>query len=505
MFRIRCVALFILGASLLARGQQTKVSVASIESLIRSQQYDQALQITQSALRETPNDFRLWTLEGIVLSFKGSNQDALNAFERALSLSPNYAAALKGAVQLLFQVQDKRAIPLLEKILKADPKDETGHEMLAILEARQGNCQAAIDHFLLSVKAIETHPDSLEAYGYCLVQTKQPQKAIPVFEQLAALLPQQTYPKHNLAVVLVEAKQHEAALKVLEPLLATDQSDPDLLSLASEAYEAVRNTPKAVSLLRQAIVLNPVNANYYVAFALLCLDHESFQVGINMINAGLQFISDNPSLYISRGLLYAQLSQYDKAEADFNTADRLDSAQTLSLYARSLALLEKDHSVGSDKAVLALRSQLKAHPDSALLHCLLARLLVNEGPAINSEAFKEAMRSALLAVKLKPDLVEARNILANLYMRSGQDSLAIEQCRLALQYAPTDRTAVYRLMTALRRSGQSEHRDEIQALAKRLSDIQQAELRDETDRKRFRLVEQQPIAGPGTTGPKHEY
>jgi len=281
-------------------------------------------------LHDTPSDSRLWTLEGIVLSIKGSDHDALYAFDRALSLSPKYAAALKGEVQLLYPTQDKRAIPLLKRILTMDPKDETAHEMLAILEGKQGKCPNAVEHFLLSADAIRNHPFSLEMYGYCLVQTKQHLKAVPIFEQLAAQLPDQTYPKYDLAVVLVGAKEYEAALKVLEPSLAMEQSDPDILSLASDAYEASGNTPKAVSLLRQAIVLSPANADYYVAFAALCLDHESFQVGIDMINVGLQRISDDPSLYISRGLLYAQLAQYDEAEADFSTAERLDSAQSLS-------------------------------------------------------------------------------------------------------------------------------------------------------------------------------
>jgi hypothetical protein len=40
------------------------------------------------------------------------------------------------------------------------------------------------------------------------------------------------------------------------------------LSLASEAYESAGDTPKAVSLLRQAIVLSPENASFYNA--LLC-------------------------------------------------------------------------------------------------------------------------------------------------------------------------------------------------------------------------------------------
>src|SRR5208337_157702 len=204
MVRTGCVTLLLLGASFVAVGQQSKASIESIESLIRSQDYDQALQMTKSALRQTPNDFRLWTLEGIVLSIKGSNHEAIDAFQKALSLSPNYPAALKGEVQLLYQTRDKRAISLLERILKADPRDETAQEMLANLEEKQGNCEAAIDHFLLSADAVRTHPGSLEAFGNCLVQTKQPEKAIPIFEQLAALLPKSTYPKYDLAVLLVE-------------------------------------------------------------------------------------------------------------------------------------------------------------------------------------------------------------------------------------------------------------------------------------------------------------
>jgi tetratricopeptide (TPR) repeat protein len=496
MYRFKWAAFLVLCASFFAQGQQTNAALASVESLIRSQQYDQALQAAQSALLKTPNDFRLWTLKGIVLSIKGSNQDAVDAFQKALSLSPNYPVALKGEVQLLYQAQDKLAIPLLERILKANPKDEIAQEMLANLEEKQGNCEAAIDHFLLSTEAIRTHPGSLEAYGYCLLQTKQPQKAIPVFEQLAALLPERTYPKYDLAVVLVEAKQNEAALKVLEPLLAVGQSDPDLLSLASEAYEAVGDTPKAVPLLRQAIVLNPADADYYVAFAALCLDHDSFEIGIDMMNAGLLRITNEPSLYISRGLLYAQIADYDKAEADFNTAERLDSGQSISVYTKDIVELQRDMSdkTHPEKALSLsdIRTQLRDHPDSAFLHFLLARLLIDEKPGAGSDVSGEAMRSALQAVKLKPDFIQARDLLASMYMSSGQYSVAVEQCRRALEYAPTDRSALYHLIIALRHSGQSGQRDEIQALVKRLTDLQQVSLQQETARKRFKLLEQQP-------------
>ena len=492
MHRARCAALtaalVVAGAAVLGQGQQAGSSVASIESLIRSHQYDQALQATKSGLHNTPSDFRLWTLQGIILSIEGSSTEALTAFDKSLRLSPNYGPALKGEVQLLYQSNDKRAIPLIERILKADPRDQTAREMLAMLQKMRGDCKAAIDQFLLTREAIATHPESLEAYGYCLVQTKHFQEAIPVFERLVALVPDRTYPKYDLAVILVTTKQNNSAIKILDPLLADDQRDADILSLASEAYEAVGNTPKAVALLRQAIVLSPTTPGYYVTFAAICMDHDSFQVGIDMINAGLKRIPSDPSLYLSRGLLYAQLAQYDEAETDFNRVEKLDSAQSLSSYAVDLADLQRNN---PDQALLKVRSQLKAHPDSPQLQFLLAELLMNQTPPADSAIFKDAMRSALTAIKLRPDMVGARDLLASMYMHSGQYSLAIEQCRLVLQQSPADETAAYHLLIALRHSGQSGSA-EMKTLVKRLSEMHQQSLKQETDRKRYRLVEQEP-------------
>jgi tetratricopeptide (TPR) repeat protein len=439
-------------------------------------------------LRETPRDARLWTLEGIVFAMQGSNPDALAAFDKALHLSPDNPAALRGEVQILYPSGDKRAIPLLEKILKSDPKDATAQEMLGTLERKQGDCQAAVDHFRLGGDAMDTHPEALGAYGDCLVRMNQPQDAIPVFEKLSALLPQQTWPKYDLAVVLVGAKQNDAAIKVLDPLLAADSNDPDILSLASEAYEAAGNTPKAVALLRQAIVLNPTNPNYYVAFASLCLNHSSFQVGIDMLDAGLQRIHNDPSLYLSRGLLYAQLAQYDKAEADFNTVEQLDSAQSLSAYAIDLAEMQRNE---GDKALLKIRAQIKEHPDSPWLHYALARLLDNEGPGADAKTSAEAIQSVQLALKLKPDFPEGRNLLASLYMRTGQYGPAIEQSRIVLKDDPSDESATYHLIIALRRSGQNGQKDEVQNLVKHLAELQQTSLHNETERNRYKLVEQQ--------------
>ena len=477
------------------QSQQTSPSIATIDSLIRAKDYDQALRNTRSALRQKPRDYRLWTLEGIVLSLTNRKSDALQAFDKALSISPAYIPALKAKVELLFQARDERAIPVLAKLLKINPEDHTAHEMYGVLKGRQGECASANAHFLRVEKAIANHVTSLEVYGDCLASTKQFEKAIPVFKQIVALLPNESYPKYDLAILLVDTKQYGEALNVLEALLANGPLDPDVLSLASEAYEASGDIPKAVALLRQAIILSPSTAAYYNAFALLCLDHESFQVGIDMLGVGLQHISGNASLYLSRGLLYAQIAEYDKAEADFRTAESLDAKETLSSYAMDLSELEKHE---PQKALQQLRSQLKAHPDSARHHYLLAELLDRDISANRPEAIQEAIASARSAVKLKPDFVPARDLLARLYQQSGQYTLAREQCQLALRYDASDRSAVYRLIMLLRHSGSEEDRAKIPALVKRLSALQEAARQQETDRKRFRFVEEQSAQAAAT-------
>jgi len=480
---------FLSGTLCTAIGQQPTPSVTAIESLIHSRQYDQALAMTRSALEQRPMDFRLWTLKGIIFSMQDKAQSAQSAFEEALRISPQYAPALKGEVQILYEQRDHRAISLLERILKTDPKDQTAHQMLALLERKEGRCEPAVVHFAASQDAIEKHAESLEAYGYCLAQLKF-QDAIPVFEKLITLLPNSAYPRYDLAVVQVANKQNEDALKTLEPLLTPDQSDPDILSLASQAAEAMKDTPRAVALLRQAIVLRPTTQDYYIAFAGLCLHHESLQVGIDMINAGLSRNPNAARLYLSRGLLYAEQTEYDKAEEDFARAEQLDANQGMSSYAADLVQVKKNN---PDEALRRVRFQLKAHPDSPLLHYLLAQLLMTNADT-DSDAYKEAMKEDLRAIELKPDLVSARDLMASLYMQTGLYEKAIEQCRAALQYAPNDETATYHLIISLRHAGK---KDELQPPVKRLAELHQQSLQDETDRKRYTLVEQLPTPNSG--------
>ena len=97
-------------------------------------------------------------------------------------------------------------------------------------------------------------------------------------------------------------------LPLQKPLLAASSPDVSTMQLAAAAYEASGDTPNAVKILREAIVKDPRDTGLYVDFANLAMTHQSFQAGIDLMNAGLNLEPKAADLYLARGVLYVQLA-----------------------------------------------------------------------------------------------------------------------------------------------------------------------------------------------------
>ena len=415
----------------------------------------------------------------------GRPSDALNAYNRALSVSPEYLPALEGAAQLEYDAGTKRAQILLDRILELRPGEPTAHAMLAVIDYRRHDCASALKHFAAARSVIRSQPVALVEYGSCLMDQDQPQAAIPIFQQILAEDPKDSRARYNLAVVELAANQGKDAVTILQPLVESAQPDPDVLDLASSAYEQVGDTPNAVKLLRQAIVLNPKKLKYYVDFATISFTHQSFQVGVDMINVGLEANPKAAQLYVARGVLYIQLGQYDKGETDFETANRLDPRESSGAIAEGLAEMQQSN---LDQALATVRSQLKSHPQDAFLHYMEGQILFQRAGDPGTPEFQQAIGAAELSEKLRPDFGLVHDLLGNLYLKSGQMERSMEQSRLALKENPSDQEALYHLIQALRES-HKDQKGELPALVKRLAELRQQARTSEASSNRYKLYE----------------
>jgi tetratricopeptide (TPR) repeat protein len=466
-----------------ALSQTPRNRIDPIRSALGAGQYDKAAELTRAALLESPNNAQLWTLQGIALINKGDSKGARTSFQQALKFAPNNVAALAGAAQIEYQEGTPTAVALLNRLLQLRPANPTGHAMLAVLQYRQGNCVAAVPHFERAGPLLDSQIDALHAYATCLVRLKRLDEAGAIFERTVAQHPTDRQERHLLASIQLLARKPQEALTTLQPLLGTPDVDANTLALASRAHEDQGDTPEAVNELRQALLLDPRNTSLYLDFANICFAHESFQVGVDVISEGLLLQQRADELYVARGVLYVQLAQYEKAEADFEKAYELNPNQSLSTAAQGLASVQAND---LDHALASIQAKLERKPNDALLLYLQADVLSQKGVDPGSPEFQLAMRSAKKAVTLQPTLGAARGVLAKLYVQNGQYTEAIAQCRKALVIDPKDQTALYRLIQSLRKTGQKE---EIPPLLKRLAQLREQATQDERERYRYKLIE----------------
>ena len=457
--------------------------IQAIGSALRDREFDKALQLLKAALEDSPGNPQLWMLQGLAYAGEGNSTAALASYKHAIGISPDYLPALEGAAQIEYDAGSRDAIPLLEHILRLRPDESTSHAMLAVMADRNGDCATAVAHYAASESLLDSQPQAMEGYGVCLLKLNEIDRATQVFEKMVARQPDVPQFRRSLAVVQLAAGRPQDALATLQPLL-NGTPEVSTMRLAASAYEAVQDTPSAVKVLRDAIVKAPREIPLYVDFAQIAMDHQSFQAGIEMIDAGLKLEPDAAALYLARGVLYVQLADYAKAEADFEKAEQLDPKQAMNAAAQGM-LAEEQNQNDPDRALKKVRAELAKKPGDAFLWYLQAAILSQKSAETGSPEFQQGLDSAKRAVALQPSLTAAHNVLAKYYLDSGQNALAAKECRLVLEKSPSDQSALYHLVIALRKSG---NQAEIPELLKRLAKARQEAARQEGERNRYKLM-----------------
>jgi tetratricopeptide (TPR) repeat protein len=458
--------------------------VTQIVESLRGQNFDEALRECDAALKQEPQDKRIWTLRGMAYAGKETPLSALAAYQHAIYLDPDYLPALEGAAQIEYQQGNAAAAkPLIFRVLLQRPNDPTSHTMLGFLDYAAKDCSDAIPHFEKGGDVLARQPLALAAYGACLGLSGQYEQAIPIFQQALSAEPSIPSVRFNLALAQWKANRPQDALATLQPAIEDSKGQDDSMLLAADIYESINDTQHAVDLLRKAILADPKNVEAYVDFAYLSYDHASMQVGIDILNAGMTQLPNEARLYLARGILYTQLGKFDEAAEDFGVANRLDSKLSVLGAAEGL-IASQQHK--SSEALSAFRSAAKAQPTDALTQYLLAEALSQQSPPEGSPDYVEEVSAAKLAYQLDPSMVAAHDLLATVYLQAGHTDLALEQSRAALKLDPGDQQALYHSILALRRTGD---KDQMASLLKQLAAARTATQAALAQSKRFRLQE----------------
>lgn len=442
--------IYLIGVSLVAacfaQGQDSAAARKAAAFALSSRQYNQALRDLEPLLKQHPRDPMLLTMRGVALDGLDRTTESLSSFDRALSIDPAFVPALKGAAQISYLRANPRALEYVKKLLAVIPANDVGNAMAGALSYQAHDCAAVISYFTRSNDQVYRDPKALDEFADCLLKQGLNDDALRVLLRGTQLHPERADLTYNLAVAQLRTHQPAEAIKTLTPL--SNSNDSDLLNLLASAYVQTNQPDDAFSVLEKAIELKPTDQTNYLDLAILCLEHNQENRSVKAATAGIARIPKAASLYLIRGVAYAQLTQYDQAEKDFVDAAQLEPDQPHSVVAMSMLYSDRNQ---PDKEKALLTKQLAITPKDSVTNYLLADLIIRSGAQPGQPAFQEAKGYLATSLATKPDSAEAQVLMGHLLERENNISDAVGHYSKAIELEPDNRSALDRQFILLRR------------------------------------------------------
>ena len=441
--------------------------VAAVRDLIRSGRFHEAVAACDRELKVAPRNVPIHVMKGLALQASGDKPAALRALKQALAIDGKYEPALQAAAQIEFEQREFAASSrTLETLLAVHPGLEPAHAMLASALFEQRACDRALIHF---ETLAQPTPAMRWQYGVCLMDQEKWLAAAAQFDALLRLR-EHGPTRYNLALAYWNAKRMPEVVATLK------DDDADSARLLASAQASLGEVPKAFATLQKGIAQFPRNEALLIDLAVLCMDHNALDLGVEVVEAGLQRDPASTRLQTLLGVLQVRKGNVDAAQATFRKAQD----PTLGSIGRASTLMQMG--LANDAATL-LREFLRKSGSDARVELTLARAVLLENPT--DAAKQEALQLLLGVVKREPSNATARGLLGKVYFQLDDFKKAAVELEVALRLDPKDRTSTYRLSTVYRKLGRTQ---EAAALALKVRKMLETEKQEEAAASRFQVV-----------------
>jgi tetratricopeptide (TPR) repeat protein len=366
---------------------------------------DGALALTGRVLKEEPGNYQAVLIEAQVYQNRGETPKALTRIKAALEVEPGndrlrlqyarmlartdldgaaeqYSSLLRNApddaelrLSLALVYREKKDFARmrteLEALLAAGRQEDAAHVYLGEDDERQGNADAAMDHYL-SVRPSPAFPMAITRAGELQFKAGGAEALDAAMNRFRL-----RWPEHATRIVLmqsellVEHTSFDAAWDLLSTALAAEPGDTALLYARSMVAEKRRDIPGLERDLREMIRLDPSSALALNAlgYSLTNLTDRHAEA-LDLISRALALKPDDPAILDSMGWAHFRLGQLDKALGYLQDAfARFPDHEVAAHLGEVLWIMGR-----KDEAMDVWKKGLKGRPDSAVVREALKRL-----------------------------------------------------------------------------------------------------------------------------------
>jgi len=399
-------------------GLESQLQLAA--SYYNSGRFQEAAQVLEAVVKQTPASFEAEELLGLVYSAESRDKDAYPHFAKAVRLKPDSAPARANlAVNLARLGKNELAEAEFNRAIRAEPGNFSANHDLGEFYARSGRAKEAIPYLR---RAQNAQPAS---YGN----------------------------GYDLALAYVEAGMWADAREQLQDLLKV-RDTADLHDLLGEVEERSGNYLAAANEYQQAAHMDPSESNIFDWGSELLL-HQTLSPAVEVFSEGAKRYPDSPRLAVGLGLALYWNGRYDDAVKALLRATDLSPSDPRPYYFLSRAY---QHSRGqADEVIHRFRRLAQLRPQDGRAAYYYAMSLWKGKQGSPSGPFLGQAEDLLKrAIELEPTFAPAHLELANLYSQQHKYSESAAEYKRAIALDPKLVDAYYRLGQAYVHLGQAD-------------------------------------------------
>ena len=364
-----------------------------------------AAEHAEAAVKLGPDVASVQLTLGKVLERQERQPEALAAYQKAVSLDPNYDAARAKVARMALELEQPRlAREAADELVRRDPASADNQFMLGLVAAGTGEIETARKAYTEAIRLRE----GLYAAGWFNLgslerDAKQPEAAIAAYRK--AIEQRKAYDEawNNLGLVQLDMEQVEEAIGSFKQAAAIDPTSAAAWGNLGKAYAARNDYAAAATAYEEALKRAPKNRTTRLRLAAAYRKTGRVAEAI----AGYRALTTDEPRYASAwynlGIALAAAQEPAEAQKAYETALTLEPEHRAAkknlgfLFAKTGSL---------DRAVPLLTAAIDAEPTDTESRVMLAQVLLSQGDR------NGCLKQAVLALTQDRRLEEAKALAA---------------------------------------------------------------------------------------------
>lgn len=223
-------------------------------------EFEQAIEKTNSVIKEYPKSALLMALQGNAYADLGNSSEAIRFLNKSIEIDENYVDAYYNLAHI-FQSLDKNqeAIDCYNKTIEISPNYFAAYNNLGNIYREQRDFEASLDCFKKAIEINPKYADSYNNMGNALTEMGELNAAMDSFKTALEIKPQFAEAYFNMGKAYQDHEKYSDAINCYFAALKINNQYADAHYNLGMIYRELGDFEKAIAQCRTAFSIDPTN------------------------------------------------------------------------------------------------------------------------------------------------------------------------------------------------------------------------------------------------------